>query len=83
MKIWFEKLTLLGNRFLERSDWRDLALVKLCLCSIGVLIGLAVRPEKRRLPRLLAAAVFVGTYVPLMRKFFRIAAGSPSLPDGE
>ena len=50
----------------------DFALVKLCLCAIGVMIGLAVPKKKKKMPLLIAAIVFIATYIPLMTKFLRI-----------
>ena len=31
-----------ANQYVKESDWKDFALVKLCLCAIGVMIGLAI-----------------------------------------
>lgn len=63
----------LGNQYIRESDWKDLALVKFCLCAMGVLIG-AGMPEKYRKTALAAAAgAFAATYIPLMAKFFEIA----------
>lgn len=39
-----------ANQYVKESDWKDFALVKLCLCAIGVMIGLAVPKRKRRCP---------------------------------
>ena len=61
-----------ANQYVKESDWKDLALVKLCLCAIGVMIGLAVPKKKKKMPLLIAAIVFIATYIPLMTKFLRI-----------
>lgn len=29
-----------ADRYLKESDWKDIALIKLCLCEIGVLPGI-------------------------------------------
>ena len=68
-----KKLFALADRYLRESTWRDLALIKLCLCAVGVLLGLAVPRGRRKLPLLAAAAVFALTYIPLMGKLARIA----------
>lgn len=67
------KLFKCADQYLEESDWKDLALVKLCLCAMGVMIGLSIPKEKRKYPLIAAALVFVATYIPLMVKFIGIA----------
>ena len=63
----------LGDRFAGQSNWKDFALTKFCLCSMGLAIGMTV-PEKYKKPVLAGcAAVFAATYVPLMTKVYRIA----------
>ena len=61
-----------ANQYVKESDWKDFALVKLCLCAIGVMIGLAIPKKKKKMPLLIAAIVFIATYIPLMTKFLRI-----------
>lgn len=64
-----------ANQYVKESDWKDLALVKFCLCAMGILIGLSL-PEKYKKPVAACAAfVFVASYIPLMRKFFGIVFG--------
>lgn len=64
-----------ADAFLRESDWRDLALVKFCLFSIGLLAGLQVTERHRQSVRIAALAVFLLTYIPLMTKFLRILIG--------
>lgn len=68
-----KKLFACANQYVKESDWKDLALIKFCLCAIGVMIGLSIPREKRKYPFLVAGIVFVATYIPLMVKFGRIA----------
>lgn len=71
-----KKLFECANLYIQESDWKTLAALKFCLCAMGILIGLFV-PKKAKKPVLIgAAAVFVGTYIPLMAKFFRIVGRS-------
>ena len=70
--LTLKKLFLYANRYVQKSDWKDLALIKLCLCALGVIIGLSVPKEARKYPLIIAAIVFVVTYISLMAKFFRI-----------
>lgn len=68
-----DELLDLGNRYAEKSSWKDFALTKFCLCSMGVAIGMSV-PEKYRKPVLVGCAVvFAATYVPLMTKVYQTA----------
>lgn len=68
MKLLFKA----ADRYLEQSDWKDLALIKFCLCAMGILLGCNV-PDKEKKPVMLgAAAVFTATYIPLMTKLFRV-----------
>lgn len=62
-----------GNRYAKESTWKDFALVKFCLFSMGLAAGTQV-PEKHIKKAIGAAAcVFAATYIPLMAKVFRIA----------
>lgn len=66
MKFFLE----LGNRYAKTSTWLDFALVKFCLCALGILLGLTV-PGKAKKPAAKAAlGVFAATYIPLMGKVF-------------
>lgn len=61
-----------GNAYIRKSDWKDLAILKFCLCAIGVMIGCQV-PEKYKKPVIAGSAVvFLATYIPLMYKFFKV-----------
>lgn len=61
-----------GNQYAKESDWKDFALVKFCLCSMGIMIGTQVTPKHRKKVIALSAMVFLITYIPLMAKFFKI-----------
>ena len=83
-----DKLFDFGNRYARESTWKDFALVKFCLFSMGrkdfalvkfclFSMGLAAGtqiPEKHKKKAIGAAAcVFAATYIPLMSKVFRLA----------
>lgn len=71
-----KKLIAYANEYAKNSDWKDFALLKLCLFSAGLMIGVAL-PKKMRKPFAFAAmGIFIATYVPLMVKFLRLAAGN-------
>ena len=68
-----KKLLDLGNRYASESSWKDFALLKFCVFSMGLAAGTQV-PDKYKKPVIIAAVcVFVSTYIPLMAKVFRIA----------
>lgn len=69
-----KRLFYIADRYIKESDWRDLALIKFCLCAIGVIIGVSIPKEKKSFPLFAAVTVFVATYIPLMIKFFKICA---------
>lgn len=68
MKKLFES----ADKYLQESDWTDLGMIKICLFSIGVAVGLMTPPKakKRVLPVVIGS--FMGTYIPLMMKYFKI-----------
>lgn len=64
-----------ADAYLRQSDWRDLALIKFCLFSMGLIAGILL-PRKAKKPAIItAAAVFAATYIPLMVKYGKIVMG--------
>ena len=49
-----------------------MTLIKFCLFSIGVLIGVHVLDKDKKKVKAAAGVVFVATYIPLMVKYFTI-----------
>lgn len=66
------KLFEYADQYVKESDWKDLALLRLCLCAIGVIIGTNVAPKHKKAANTAAAVVFAVTYVPLMQKLTNI-----------
>ena len=64
-----------ADEYLRQSDWRDFALVKICLFSMGVVAGILMPPKVTKPAVLTAAAAFIATYIPLMVKYGKIVAG--------
>lgn len=69
------QLTDAVNRYLKHCDWRDIALLKLCVCALGVLVGLGMPWRKKWVTAWVASLIFVATYVPLMGKFLPFLLG--------
>lgn len=61
-----------ADEYLKDCTWRDMALLKFCLCAIGVLIGVAIPARRKKCAVWCAAAVFLATYIPLMKKFLAV-----------
>lgn len=73
-----KKLTDAANRYLRACDWRDITVLKICLCALGVLLGLAVPGRKKRPAAWAAALVFAAAYVPLVAKFLSYLLEKPA-----
>lgn len=67
-----KKLFEYANIYAKQSTWNDFALVKFCLCAIGVIIGVLLPESVRTATLIIAGAIFVITYIPLMIKFIII-----------
>lgn len=69
-----KRLFYYADRYIKKSDWKDLAMLKFCLFSIGILAGMQMPEKCRKQAGGIALAVFVATYIPLMAKFFSVVA---------
>lgn len=65
------KLLDYADGYCKTTTWKDLSLLKFCLCAIGVMLGLSVPRQKKKPALLAAAAVFGLTYPLLMTGFLR------------
>ena len=72
-----KNLFFIANEYIQQSDWKDLALIKFCLFSMGVIIGLFVPSRSKKVVLMTACCVFVITYLPLMSNFFRVMFAKP------
>ena len=72
-----KKLLSYADRYCHQSSWKDLALLKFCLCAVGVVIGLLIPAHRRKAVLFAALAVFAGTYVPLMYDFLSLMLAGP------
>ncbi len=61
-----------ANCYIEASDWKIIAVLKFCLISLGMMIGMQIKPAHKKPVFLGALGVFGVTYVPLMVKFYRV-----------
>lgn len=44
-----KKLFDLGNQYLKESDWKDLALIKFCLCAMGMIMGMQIPTKNKKI----------------------------------
>ncbi|MBT9775161.1 permease of phosphate ABC transporter [Clostridium sp. MCC353] len=65
-------LTSSANEFIKQCQWTDLALLKFCLCAMGVLIGLGVSKKKKKPVFIAALVIFLITYIPVMAKYLLV-----------
>lgn len=40
----------LANQYIRESDWMDLARIKLCLCAVGILLGMQIPQSTAKPP---------------------------------
>ena len=62
-----------ADHYIQARDWKMLAGLKFCLCSIGVLLGISVPEKHKKITTGFALGVFLGTYIPLMADFLSFA----------
>ena len=62
-----------ADSYVQSRDWKMLALVKFCLCSIGVLLGLSVPEKHKKATGDFSLGVFLATYFSLMADFLTFA----------
>ena len=57
-----KRLFRIAEVYLSNSTWKDLALIKFCLFSLGLLAGLGVSARRKRPAVILAVLIFLVTY---------------------
>jgi len=67
-----KKLLALGNNYAKDCNVVDFALVKFCLCALGVIIGVLLPVDAKKSALIIAIIVFVITYIPLMVKVVKV-----------
>ena len=63
-----KKLIRCANQYIWESDWKTIGLLKFCLLSLGICVGMAVPEEKKKTVLRAAFLSFVISYIPLMAK---------------
>lgn len=70
-----KKLFVYADKYIEKSSWKDIAILKFCLFSMGILAGMQIPKRNKKTAGTAAVLVFVITYIPLMAKYIRIVKG--------
>lgn len=78
-----KKLPDWANDCIRRWDWKNVALLKFCMLSLGVLVGLALPNRGRRLVKQICAEVFLLTWATLMVDCFRMTLPKNSADSAE
>ena len=61
-----------ADRYCKESTWKTMAAVKFCLFSIGIIVGVLLHETCQTPVLVIFGIVFIITYIPLMRKFFKL-----------
>ena len=65
-----KKLLNYANEYIRNMDWKAVAILKLCLCSLGVIVGVLLPDSAKIYALVIAGVVFVPAYIYLMVHFF-------------
>ncbi len=57
------------DNFIADSDWKTLGMMKACLGSLGIVIGILVPKNAKKFVAIIAGLMFIASYIPLMLKF--------------
>lgn len=70
-----QKIKKILNRFFKQMSAADCGFLKLCVCAVGVLIGLNVPKKAKKAAGVAAGAAFLITYIPIMSKLLNMLPG--------
>lgn len=60
-----------ADAYIKSMSITEMAQLKFCLCSVGILIGMNVKKKHRKCVAVGAATLFAATYIPLMTRFVK------------
>ncbi|MBM6828327.1 permease of phosphate ABC transporter [Anaerotignum lactatifermentans] len=66
-----KKLLALLNGYVLECEWKDLALMKTCICAFGVMLGLSLPREKKKPALAVSGVLFVASTALLAVRFLK------------
>ena len=66
-----------AGAWMSSSDWKDLAMLKICVASLGIALGTSLPEKHRKKAAVLFGLVFAATYAPLMINYFEVLKSMP------
>lgn len=70
--VVMKRLLEIGQEYMDGMKVRDMALLKVCLLSLGLMLGCMLPKRWRRPAFITAALLFIAAYVPLIYKLVRL-----------
>jgi len=64
-----KKLLEFADKYIALLKWQHFSMIKFCLISLGVLIGVFLPSNVKVTVGIVAALIFAGTYIPIMIHF--------------
>ena len=61
-----------ADRYLEESDWKTIAVLKICLIALGIMLGTRVKKEHKKPVFIVTLIIFFATVIPLVKKFIKV-----------
>lgn len=55
-----------ANDYLKTIDSKDMILIKLCLISLGIIIGINIPKKHRKYVLVIVVFIFIITYIPIL-----------------
>lgn len=69
--------------YVVEFDWKDVTLMKVCMCTFGILLGMNVKYKQKWITRFFASLCFLGTATLLCMRALDIAYPEPEAVDVE
>lgn len=67
-----ERLITIANQYVKESDWKLITMLKMCLLSLGVMIGISLPRKHKNMVFAICVPVFFVTYVPMLVKLIKL-----------
>lgn len=61
-----------ADGYVKSIDWKDISLLKICLCAAGIMIGLSIPEHKKKCSFAAACVVFTVSYIAIIAKFTKM-----------